>query len=413
MKAALLLHLLLQGVLLFGALGVQVRMPKTIHGLKGSCLVIPCSFNFRPNAPKNLRVVWYQWVHRGYPLVYDPLEENKVIDKFRGKTDLYGNSSGDCSLLIRNLEQSHHGEKLYTEINLNKLYEVTSTVFVNTHPQLPSISISGGEKMGDKITVTCSASHTCPYSKPNITLNGVEGFDEISEECNEDGQCRITLTHTGVVKTENTVFECSVTHHGGINTSAAKDKSALCVHQSITIEPEIADVTEGVAQNFNCTVHHSCQKENPTITWNYENMQVSERKKTLSGSDRVAYSTITVLGAKADHGKKLICSAEFLGGNITEIVVLHVSSVKMIIRLKTIGLYIVTPSLVFIFTCILVGVIICKKHHRPKNESAVYENNPLSKPHTPSSKRHPKSHSSKDNEDLYINLEDISMYGNV
>ncbi|XP_056330053.1 sialoadhesin-like [Danio aesculapii] len=362
MKAVLLLHLLLQGVLLFGALGVQVRMPGKIHGLKGSCLVIPCSFNFRSNPPKNPRVVWYQWVYTGYPLVYDPLEENKVIEKFRGKTDLYGNSSGDCSLLIKNLEQSHHGEKLYTGINSNKFHEVTSTVLVDTRPHLPSISISGGEKMGDKITVTCSASHTCPYSKPNITLNGIEGSDRINEECSEDGQCRNTLTRTGVVKAENTTFECSVTHHGGINTSAAKDKSALCVHQNITIEPAIADVSEDVEQNFTCTVHHSCQKENPTITWNYENMQVSEGTKTLSGFDLVAYSTITVLGSKADHGKKLICSAEFSGGNITEIVVLHVSF-KIIVRLKTIGLYIVTPSLVFIFTCILVGVIICKKHH--------------------------------------------------
>ncbi|XP_056330537.1 sialoadhesin-like [Danio aesculapii] len=510
MKASVLLHLLLQGFLMFGALGVQVRMPKTIHGLKGSCLVIPCSFSYKSNPPKNPhRVVWYQWHSIRYPLVYDALQENEVAEKFRGKTDLYTGSRGDCSLVIKNLDQSHHGEKLYTGINSNKFHEVTSTVLVDTRPQLPSISISGGEKMGDKITVTCSASHMCPYSKPNITLNGIEGSDRTNEECSEDGQCRITLTRTGVVKAENTVFECSVTHHGGINTSAAKDKSALCVHQNITIEPEIADVTqgvkqiftctvhhsckkenptitwnyenmqvsegtkivsgfdrvtfsnitfldttedygknltcnaqfsggnftasvalyvqcidhnitiepaiahvtEGVAQNFTCTVYHTCQKENPTITWNYENMQVSEGTKTLSGFDRVAYSTITFLGATEDHGKKLICSAEFSEGNITAFVALHVPSVVMIIRLKIIGLYIAAPSLVFIFACILVGVIIWRKRHRPKNEDTVYENNLLSKPHTPSSKRDPKLQSRKNEADLYVNLEDL--YENI
>ncbi len=55
------------------------------------------------------------------------------------------------------------------------------------------------------------------------------------------------------------------------------------VHHKITFKPELADVTEGVAKNFICSVYHSCQKENPTITWNYENMQVTEWNKTLSG----------------------------------------------------------------------------------------------------------------------------------
>ncbi|XP_056330538.1 sialoadhesin-like [Danio aesculapii] len=402
MKASLLLPLFLQGVLLFGALGVQVRMPKTIHGLKGSCLVIPCSFKFTLNPPKNPRVVWYQLVYTGYPLVYHPSKPNEVIKKFREKTDLYGNSSGDCSLLIRKLEQSHHGEKLYTGINSNKCHKVTSTILVDTRPQLPSISISGGEKMGDKITVTCSASHTCPYSKPNITLNGIEGSDRTNEECSEDGQCRNTLTRTGVVKTEKTTFECSVTHHGGINTSAAKDKSALCVHQKITIEPAMAAVRQRITQNFTCTVHHSCQKENPTITWNYENMQVSEGKKTLSGVDRVAYSTITFLGAKEDHGKKLICSAKLSGGNITAFVVFHDPSNMTVI---------LTPLLVVIFACILVGVIIWKKRHRPKNESAAYENNPFSQPHMPLPKSDPKLQSRKNEADLYVNLEDL--YENI
>ncbi len=113
-------------------------MPKDIHGLKGSCLVIPCSFSYTSNPPKDpSRVVWYQWVSKGYPLVYDPWYPNDVIEKFRGNTYLYGNSSWDCSLLINNLESSHHGEKLYAWIDPEnigyrtyKFYDVTSTILV-------------------------------------------------------------------------------------------------------------------------------------------------------------------------------------------------------------------------------------------------------------------------------------------
>ncbi|KAK2880769.1 hypothetical protein Q8A67_018037 [Cirrhinus molitorella] len=160
MKAPLLLHVLFQGVLLYDALGWEVRMPKDIHGLQGSCLVIPCSFSYTSNPPKNpRRVVWYQWVSKGYPLVYDPLHADNVIEKFRRKTDLFGDpSSGVCSLLIKNLEPSHHGEKIYAWIDPENVgsrtyvfYDVTSTIFVKATPQQPGIRIYGGERTGQKV----------------------------------------------------------------------------------------------------------------------------------------------------------------------------------------------------------------------------------------------------------------------
>ncbi len=127
------------GILLYDTLGWEVSIPKDIHGLKGSCLVIPCSFRYKSNPPKNpRRVVWNQRDSKGLPLVYDPLHPNNVNEKFRGKTDLYGKSDWDCSLLIKTLESSHNGEKLYTRIDPENIawqnYETddaTSTVLVD------------------------------------------------------------------------------------------------------------------------------------------------------------------------------------------------------------------------------------------------------------------------------------------
>ncbi|XP_026105834.1 sialoadhesin-like isoform X2 [Carassius auratus] len=329
----LLLKLLLHGVLLFDTLAWYVSMPSEIHGLRGSCLVIPCSFyytSYPPNDPH--RVVWYQWVSRGYPLVYDPWYPNDVIEKFRWKTDLYGDPSNrDCSLLIKNLDLSHHGEKLYAWIDPENVgwrtyafYDVTSTIVVDTQPQQPSIYIYGGERTGDKVTVACSAFHTCPNSKPTITLNGVEGSDKISDESIKNNLWKITLTRTGVIMTEHSTIKCSVTHYGGITVTATEDKNAECVHYKITIEPELADVTEGIAKNFICSVHHSCQKENPTITWNYENMQVTTRNKKLSGVNQISYSNITFLAAKEDNRSQLICTVKFSKANFNTSVVLRV-----------------------------------------------------------------------------------------
>lgn len=229
MTGLFLLHLLFQA-----ALGWEVRMPQDIRGLQGSCLVIPCSFSYTLYPPKNPgRVVWYQWVSKGYPVVYDPLNANEVIEKFRGKTDLYGNSSWDCSLLIRNLDHSHHGEKIYTWIDPENVgwrtyafYDVTSTILVDARPQPPSINIYGGERPGETMTVVCSAFHTCPYSKPNLILKGIEGSDQVDNEHIEGGLWKISLTRTSVAKTESLTTECSVTYYGGITVATMKDKNA-------------------------------------------------------------------------------------------------------------------------------------------------------------------------------------------
>nr|XP_055053802.1 sialoadhesin-like [Misgurnus anguillicaudatus] len=296
-----LIYLLFQGVLLYETLAWEVRMPSEIHGLKGSCLVIPCSYSYTSYPPTNpRRVVWYQWVSRGYPLVYDPLYPDSVIDKFRGKTDIYRhtNSDRECSLRIIRVDPSHNGEKLYTWIDPEnigkstyKFYDVTSTIIVDTNPQQPIINISGGLKTGDSITVACYTLHTCPYSKPNIILKGIEGSDKVNDVNMENGQWKITRTRTGVVKAERSDIECTVTHHGGITTRATKSQSAKCVHSSITIEPKLADITEGVEKIFTCTVHHSCLKNPPILSWNYENMPVKNGKKQLTGASKTSDSS--------------------------------------------------------------------------------------------------------------------------
>nr|XP_055053795.1 sialoadhesin-like [Misgurnus anguillicaudatus] len=232
----ILSNVFLTGVLLYETLAWEVRIPSEIHGLKGSCLVIPCSYSYTSNPPNNpRRVVWYQYVWSGYPLVYDPRYPDSVIDKFRGKTDIYNptNSDRDCSLLIKSVDPSHNGEKLYAWIDPDnvgwrtyKFYDVTSTIIVDTNPQQPIINISGGLKIGDNITVVCYTIHTCPYSKPNIVLKGIEGSDKIDEVNIKDGQWKTFRTRTGVVKAEHSDIACTVTHYGGRTARATKSQSA-------------------------------------------------------------------------------------------------------------------------------------------------------------------------------------------
>ncbi|XP_073671662.1 uncharacterized protein [Paramisgurnus dabryanus] len=343
---------------------------------------------------------------------------------------------------------------------------------METNPQQPIIKIDGGAKTGDSITVACYTLHTCPYRKPNIILKGIEGSDKIND-VDMNGQWKTTLTRTGVVKAERSDIECSVTHHGGITTRATKSQSAKCVHYSITIEPKLAtDIIEGVAKTFTCTVQHSCLKNPPILSWNYENMPVKDGKKQLTGFELATFSTIKFFGEKNDDGKKLICTTNISGQKITASVNLHVqhfteppkpvttvqnkystespkpmttvqnkylftASPKpvtpvqnkyyftespkpmtpvqnksfslietdvMTFDMKTTGLYILAPSFAFLLICIFAGVNIYKKCNR---------SSPANPQESQLERSQRKSCTIKDYEDVYANMENLNIYGNV
>ncbi|KAL4601599.1 myelin-associated glycoprotein-like, partial [Arapaima gigas] len=95
----------------------SVNMPHQITALTGSCVVIPCRFSC-PADHRPRDAVWYQYVNRGYPLVYSRNNPGKVIEKFRGKTELVGNvAEKNCSLKIEDVHATQNWEKLYVWID--------------------------------------------------------------------------------------------------------------------------------------------------------------------------------------------------------------------------------------------------------------------------------------------------------
>lgn len=114
-------------------------MPYNIHGLHGSCLVIPCTFSYSYYPPVNpYRIVWYEYVNRGYPLVYDGWNPASVIDRYKGRTSLYKGTYKDCSLLIKYLSYSHDGDRIYAWVDPENVgsrtysfYDVTTLIHVH------------------------------------------------------------------------------------------------------------------------------------------------------------------------------------------------------------------------------------------------------------------------------------------
>ncbi|KAK3530752.1 hypothetical protein QTP70_000812 [Hemibagrus guttatus] len=108
-------------------------------------------------------------------------------------------------------------------------------------------------------------------------------------------------------------------------------ESTSCVHsgaagtyKDITIDPEVADVVEGVGKNFTCTVFHSCKDQAPAFTWNYKDVPETVGTKKGPSLTWATYSNILYIASLEDDGKKLTCTATFPGGEITNSIVLQV-----------------------------------------------------------------------------------------
>lgn len=117
----------------------RVDMPTNIKGLLNSCLVIPCSFDYYEYPPKRAdRVVWYQYVSRGYPSVCDKSHPYDVIDIFRGKTKVQPSTDKkSCTLEIEGVNWNHDKQKLYPWVDpenvgksTHRFYDRTVTIEV-------------------------------------------------------------------------------------------------------------------------------------------------------------------------------------------------------------------------------------------------------------------------------------------
>nr|XP_056703094.1 myelin-associated glycoprotein-like [Euleptes europaea] len=151
-------------------------LPSSIQALKGSCVVIPCSFTYpgpRSSWKGKFSVAWYQYWSRGYPEIYNSKSSSTVLAEYQGRTQVVGDlEMGNCTLLLKDVT---HGDAMsyYVWINpdsvKHRFYDVTVRVEVTDVPSQLEMSDPGFLTEGDRTLLTCSALHTCPMAPPNLT----------------------------------------------------------------------------------------------------------------------------------------------------------------------------------------------------------------------------------------------------
>uniref|UniRef100_UPI0037E74BF2 uncharacterized protein n=1 Tax=Semicossyphus pulcher TaxID=241346 RepID=UPI0037E74BF2 len=328
-----LLNFCVLGNIFCGSEAWYVDMPGYAEGLLGSCLVIPCSFNYNSYPPRRPnRVVWYNYVNRGYPLVYDGWSPGKVIHAFIGDTKLLSGYR-KCTLEINPVRNLHHGHRIYPWVDpenigksTHKFYEKTVKISVVDRSNTPRIMIYGEKKVGQPVTVECTIDHTCPSYPPTLSLNIPLKSQYLTHGSYTDGTFYTTLTTTLNIQTDHQTVVCSVRHTGGISASASRALSAECSFSPLTIQPTSIELLEGQERAITCTAIYTCSKHIPTLTWNYGSMPASTDTTKSGSAQWRTVSTLKFTAAANDHGKYLTCYARFSGGQRQE--------VKLYLRVK-------------------------------------------------------------------------------
>ncbi|XP_034731313.1 sialoadhesin-like isoform X2 [Etheostoma cragini] len=232
-----------------------IKLPSSVKGLPGSCVVIPCSFNYpEPSMGVNeFTGMWYEGTHE---LIYHP-DKSKRKQDYRSRTELLGNiGQKNCSLKIDRLQQSDQGP-FYFRIEMEgyEKYSYKDNTVSITMSEPNPIQFSMKEKIveGDKVFASCSVSHSCPTSPPVFTWSHIGDIDFQAERL-DNGQwtAKSTLNFRATSADHNKSLQCTVTYDGGRQDKKSRDLKVNYAPVNVTVEHK-SNVKEGEDVQLRCS----------------------------------------------------------------------------------------------------------------------------------------------------------------
>ncbi|XP_051261490.1 B-cell receptor CD22-like isoform X7 [Dicentrarchus labrax] len=234
-----------------------IKVPSSVKGLPGSCVVIPCSFNFPNPSGKTLTGFTGMWTDATNQIFYHP-DKSKVMKQYQNRAELIGDvGQKNCSLKIDPLQQSDTGPFHFRiEIqNLDKYSYRENTVSITMMSELNPIHFSVKEEVveGQTEFASCSVSHSCPSSPPVFTWNH-SGEALFQEQQLENGQwkAKSNLTFHPTRADHNKPLQCTVRYKGGQEHETSKVLKVKYAPVNVRVEHESA-VKEGETVQLTCS----------------------------------------------------------------------------------------------------------------------------------------------------------------
>ncbi|XP_020793260.1 myelin-associated glycoprotein-like isoform X2 [Boleophthalmus pectinirostris] len=201
-----------------------VDIPSTVKALVGSCVVIPCSFDYPP-PQQNVTQLTGIWTDSTSHLIYHP-QERKALVQYRNRTKLLGDLRlKNCSLKIDPVQTSDKGPYHFRiEIAAYNNYSYKQKAVSITTTDVPEpvvISVKKEVLLADSVSAHCSVSHSCPQSPPLLTWSRA-GHVQVHHEKTGGAEWRTnsTLTFQASRSDHNKLLECTVSYRGGIQRTA-------------------------------------------------------------------------------------------------------------------------------------------------------------------------------------------------
>ncbi|XP_033968716.1 myelin-associated glycoprotein-like [Trematomus bernacchii] len=284
--------LLLQGTL---CMTFEITMPLRIDGLTGSCVKVPCTFDFDSKYDVDLddscKAIWRRRSTRG-TIVFD---SSLTGDQASG--NLTGNlQNKECTTIFYNMPPSH-SDNYYFRIQCNNRLKATfpTGVRITTQNSLdqPTITPSTLEvEEGALVTLICTAVAPCPILPPDLTWTPRIGDIEEKHE-SESMVSVMNFTSSYLHNGQN--FSCTALYKRQAGNTDLRFEKFMTLHvlylpknTSVSADPS-GPVQDGSSVTLTCT-----SIANPAAV-NFTWFRAAGREEKVMGSERDLTFNVTKL----------------------------------------------------------------------------------------------------------------------
>ncbi|XP_041844835.1 B-cell receptor CD22-like isoform X1 [Melanotaenia boesemani] len=231
------------------------QLPSSVKGLPGSCVVIPCSYNYPDTKNTISEYIEIWWDQKGNIIFHS--KEAKIHQRYQSRVKLVGDPrQKNCSLKIEPLKADDTGPFYFRiEIKGYDSYSFKDKVFISMihKPNPISFSVKEELKVGQSVSAACSVLHSCPASPPLFNWSHTGELHFQSQQVG-DGQWNntSTLTFRPTHTDNNKPLQCNVTYNGGYKERESKTLKVKYAPVNLKVEYK-SDIKEGETVNLTCT----------------------------------------------------------------------------------------------------------------------------------------------------------------